>query len=254
MSALALRIIAALTMLLDHIGYFSGCLPLRYIGRIAFPLYVFLMVNGFRYTKNRLRYALRFGLFAVISQLPYMLLTGYPFLRLEHIPKLLTTPSALVSNMNVMVTLLLALLAIWFAEALRKNQLTRYLCLIPAFLLFCAYHYGLIRSDYGGRGVLLAVVFWLFDSKKLLTVIGVFGAMLYPTLLQYGLCLVKGLPLMPPNRHQIMLAFSLLALPFIWLYNQKPGRLPQRPWAKKAVQLGFYAFYPLHLMVLWAIF
>lgn len=254
MSALTLRIIAALTMLLDHIGYFSGWLPLRYIGRIAFPLYVFLMVNGFRYTKNRSRYALRFGVFAIVSQVPYVLLTGYPFLRLEHIPKLLTTPSVLVSNMNVMVTLLLALLAIWIGEVLRKKKFTRYLCLIPAFFLFCAYYYGLIRSDYGGKGVLLAVVFWLFSDHKLLTAVGVFGAMLYPSLMEYGLRLIKGLPLSAPNQYQIMLLFSLLALPFIWLYNQKPGRLPQRPWAKKAVQLGFYAFYPLHLMVLWAIF
>ena len=48
--------------------------------------------------------------------------------------------------------------------------------------------------------------------------------------------------------------FSLLSLPLIWLYNSKPGTLPQNPTAKRAVQLGFYAFYPLHMLILWILF
>ena len=101
MSALTLRILACLFMLLDHIGYSLGgshplYLPLRCIGRLAFPIFVFLVVNGFRHTSNRPRYALRLALFAVISQVPFALFCGQ---------------KTYFSNGNVFVTLLICLLA-----------------------------------------------------------------------------------------------------------------------------------------------
>ena len=68
MSGLVLKIIAMLSMLTDHIGYifFPTDLTWRYIGRIAFPLYCFLLTEGFFHTRSREKYLLRMAGFAVI--------------------------------------------------------------------------------------------------------------------------------------------------------------------------------------------
>ncbi|MBN2259620.1 MAG: hypothetical protein JW702_03705 [Clostridiales bacterium] len=68
-----LKIIAMVTMLIDHIGYlfFPNIILLRIIGRIAFPLFAYLLVTGYIYTKDINRYLFRLGIFAIISQIPY---------------------------------------------------------------------------------------------------------------------------------------------------------------------------------------
>ena len=89
MSVFILKIIAAVSMVIDHIGYAISagrfvlpghmCFKLRAIGRIAFPVYAFLLTNGFRKTSDRVRYLSRLLLFAAISQIPYSLMTGGNF-------------------------------------------------------------------------------------------------------------------------------------------------------------------------------
>ncbi|HIQ74099.1 MAG TPA: hypothetical protein IAA51_06770 [Candidatus Cottocaccamicrobium excrementipullorum] len=76
-----LKAVAFITMFLDH---FAGMFlvdtifyyPLRMAGRVAFPLFLFLLVEGFYYTHSRQKYAFRLLLFAVVSQVPYTLVTG----------------------------------------------------------------------------------------------------------------------------------------------------------------------------------
>lgn len=245
MSALALRCVACVCMLLDHIGYcFAGrwpfLQPLRWIGRIAFPLYVFLIVNGFRHTSDRLRYALRLAIFAVLSQVPFALMSH---------------PKTMLGTLNVFVTLLLALLTVWATDAMRKNRYTKYLCFLPTLAVFCVFYFGLIRSDYGAKGVLLAMVFYLFDGKWLLTALGMLCSIYYSYLIQLGFLLlntVRGRPyaVSTPSAWELTQLFSLLALVFLFFYNGKKGRLPASPAAAKAVQLGFYLFYPVHMLLL----
>jgi len=68
-----LKIVALVTMLIDHIGYifFPHLIFLRIIGRIAFPLFAYLLVTGFIHTRNINNYLVRLGIFGIISQLPY---------------------------------------------------------------------------------------------------------------------------------------------------------------------------------------
>ena len=75
MSSFVLKIIAVITMFIDHLGYtiFGKFSYLNYIGRISFPVFAFQISEGYIHTKNLKKYFLRLFLFAVISQIPFML-------------------------------------------------------------------------------------------------------------------------------------------------------------------------------------
>ena len=74
-----LKIIAVVTMIIDHIGLFllNDNLVCRFIGRISFPLFAFFISEGMRYTRSRKRYALNLSIFALITQIPFGLLLGW---------------------------------------------------------------------------------------------------------------------------------------------------------------------------------
>ncbi len=239
MSVLALRIIASICMLLDHIGYCCGFEIPRYIGRLAFPIYMFLMVNGFHHTKNRTRYALRLALFALLSQIPFSLMC---YGRAFH-PRL-----------NVMATLLMGLLAIWAGEVLRQHKKLRYICLLPGMLLYGVCFLGWIESDYDCKGIIMAVFFWYFYGKKPWIAVGLFLGIWNYNIVSFIADVLYGRETPAPTQWQMTQMLSLLSLPLIYLYNGKPGTLPQSPTGKKWVQLAFYAFYPVHMLALWFLF
>ncbi len=244
MSALTLRIIACVTMFLDHLGYCIGFTPFRMIGRISFPLYVFLIINGYLHTKNRLYYAARIGVMALISQLPF---------------SLFETGKLLSPKLNVMFSLLLVLLAVWAADTLSKNKRTKYFALLPALVIVVLTLFEVIPVDYGPRGVLLGLVFWYFKDKPVFLWVGSFLAtFLYPLLLIAKFCLFallgQAIPFPVPDSWTLIQLFSLLCIPFIQVYNNQAGYKPQNPVAAKALQYGFYWFYPVHILVLALIF
>lgn len=233
-------------MLLDHLGYFlAGRYPflsfLRIIGRLAFPLYVFLLVNGYRHTHNKLVYALRLLVFAVISQLPFCLVFHKP-----------------AFSGNVFFTLLLSLLCLWSADVLLQRKF-RFLAFIPTVIVCGLFHFGIIRSDYGMKGILLALVFFFLDGRKVLTVLCAFFSLFAPTFIGYGyqvLNLLRGRSyvFVLPNAWTLKEIYALLVLVLIFFYHGKRGYTPQSRLASKALQFGFYAFYPVHLLILYFIF
>ena len=248
MSALTLRILACLFMLLDHIGYCLGgshplYLPFRCIGRLAFPIFVFLIVNGFRHTSNRPRYALRLALFAVISQVPFALFCDQ---------------KTYFSNGNVFVTLLICLLVLWATDALRRQKWLKWFSFLPSLAVFALYYFGLLHSDYGSKAILMTMTFYLFEGKHILTAAGVLASVYNGRLISLGfaaLHLLQGrdVSLTPLSRWEWAQLCSLAALVPIFLYNGEKGRSPKSPAAAKGGQLGFYLFYPVHLLLLWAL-
>ncbi|MBQ2453108.1 MAG: hypothetical protein II497_01520, partial [Lachnospiraceae bacterium] len=73
MTGTALKLIAVVSMLIDHTGdvLFPGQLWLRYIGRLAFPIYCFLIVEGFIHTRNVMKYMARLLVFGIVSEIPF---------------------------------------------------------------------------------------------------------------------------------------------------------------------------------------
>lgn len=248
MSALCLRTIACIAMLLDHLGYlFSARWPeltvLRWIGRIAFPLYVFLLVNGYRHTRSRDIYALRLMLLALLSQIPFSLcLYGQPF----------------YPRLNVYVTLLCALLAIWAGDTLRQLPAGKLLRFLPPMLLAAALHFSPIPMDYGAKGVLLTLIFWLFPGKPFWMAAGMLLTCFYPNLLQTAAWLahlLAGEPAVPPaiSQWELVQLWALAALPLVRLYNGQRGYTPRTPIGQKGLQWAYYLFYPIHFLVLYAL-
>lgn len=134
-----LKLIACATMLIDHMGavFFPQNLWLRLIGRLAFPIYCFLLAEGAHYTKSPFKYALRLFVGLLLSEIPFDLAL-YGSLSWAH--------------QSVMFTLLLAFL---MALCMKKLPLwARPLMVIPF-----AFAAELLHTDYGALGIVMAAVF-----------------------------------------------------------------------------------------------
>ena len=206
-----LKLIACVTMLLDHIGavLFPGDLLLRIIGRVAFPIYCFLLAEGAHYTKDPRKYALRLLIGLALAEIPFDLAHGGPGFEQQ----------------SVMFTLLLGFLAI---QALKHFSGFRQRLLIALLILAAE----LLHTDYGAMGVLMAVLFYItrdHEDRLLYQAIGLF---------------LLGISVLMVSPIQYL---GVLAMIPISLYSgEKSSR-------SKALQWGFYLFYPVHLLVLWLI-
>lgn len=216
----AVKVIAVISMLIDHIG--AVLLPqyyiMRKIGRLAFPLYSFLIVEGYFHTRSKYKYALRMFAFIFISEIPFDLAFR----------KQLFYPD---SN-NVFITLFLGFISVWCLDELIEKS--KYLAPVGlAAAVFLGYLAEWLNGDYGWFGVALTVVFYIFKDFKPLVILpftllvflytGVFDGVF--THIE-NLCLFAYIP--------------------IFLYNGTKGKV--------RLKYAFYVFYPAHLLIIYLLY
>lgn len=163
LSGSALKLLAIITMAIDHsavvlfpviealrlpIAFFGKTTTLywimRKIGRLAFPIFCFLITEGYQHTRNKIKYGLRLLVFAVISEIPFNMMCTGKALSWDY--------------QNVYFTLFMGLAMIFAFESIQK-QLLKYLALAGIGLI-AAY----FNADYGLNGVLLVFMIYVLRS------------------------------------------------------------------------------------------
>lgn len=186
LSGFQLKCIAILSMALDHTGavLFPQEIWLRCAGRLAFPIFCFLIVEGFVHTHDVYRYMARLGVFALISEIPYDL--AFRGVCLEF------------AYQNVFFTLLIGI------AMMKLLSVTRLWPEKAAILILAMWLAVVLRTDYNFRGILLIFMLYVFREQKLLAAAagGLWNFLYTGTVQRYGV-------------------FS--AVPML-LYNGKPGR------------------------------
>ncbi len=244
MSSFALKIIAVLSMLLDHLfkadlfgqkqlmewfglsiqASYSVCRIVEPLGRLAFPIYAFFIAEGCRRTRSRKNYILRLLIFGVISEIPYdVALTpfgGRPWYAV-------ITP---LTDMNVFFTLALGALGIALYERLRARGKNGVLPWMPPAA--CAVAAALFRTDYILFGPLLIDAAYFPGSKKarLAAMAGMLALIYLGYCASWFMCFTVS--------ETLSFAAACLALALLALYDGRRG--PKVRWM-------FYAVYPAHL-------
>lgn len=212
LSGSALKVIAIFSMVIDHYAYYlmDGNTVhhevMRCLGRIAFPVFAFLVAEGFAHTRNRKKYFGQLLVFAVVSEIPWYLLNGAD------------------GTHNVMFTLALGVVALAVFEKLKKDS-TLCICTI----LFIAWFATWSGVDYEWRGVLMIVIFYLFGKNTFLSGRMVQLLCVFPLMMHYGII------------------SAMLVCMVIFLYDGTRGFIQGN-----TAKYGFYAFYPVHLLVIYA--
>ncbi len=216
MSSFVLKIIAIITMFCDHLSYalwgeFSN---LNYIGRIAFPIFAFQLTEGFIHTRSKKNYLYRLFVFAIASQIPFML-----FCRLFNTTVVL----------NIFFTLFVGLIALIGYE----NCKNKYVGILLVACLSCTADF--LKMDYGAFGILMIFIFYIFKDKKVLMNISYLALILLkymPACIFYNFYYA----------YLLLIVSYFVPLIIINLYNGKKG-----PDAKYFM----YLFYPIHLIILY---
>lgn len=218
-----LKIIACITMLLDHTGaVIVPYLPVPYaetlyyivrgIGRIAFPLYAFLLVEGMRHTRNPQKYIQRLGLGILLAEIPFdfALFAEWTW-----------------EYQNVMITLTLGAVMLLCMQKTEKRWI-KALLILPFGCLA-----DLVKCDYSGWGILMIGVFALIDKLPVQVLCILLINWLIPSL---------DIPIF--GIQMSIQLFAIFAMVPIALYS---GR---KMTSSRALQWGFYLFYPVHLLIL----
>ena len=221
LSGSGLKILAIVTMVIDHIG---AAFPrstasvilhigqkrlmlytvMRFIGRLSFPIFAFLLVEGFLHTRDRERYGIRLAVFALLSELPWNLLHADAW-RYE--------------TQNVFFTLLLGYLGLCLIERIQKEGGKDPKTIFFLILSFAVS--SVLKADYGSSGFGFILMLYLLRAQPLFQAV-------------VGACFLT-------SRWQAGLAFFPIGL-----YNGKRGFIHG-----KILSILFYAIYPVHMLILY---
>ena len=219
MSSFALHLLAMLLMLCDHLQL--TLLPelpiLRCIGRLAFPLFAFMAVEGYLHTRSLKKYLGRLLALALISEVPFNLLVSGSVFDPVH--------------QNVIWTIILGLLCIWAFENIAADRQK----LLSGVIIIASLGAAILAGvDYSSAGVLTLLAFYAFR-----------GSTVRCRLLQLlslgfiNLVLLGGMEFAFPYQ-----ALAVLSLPIIWLYSGSQG--PHNG----IIKATNYLFYPAHMLIL----
>lgn len=227
-----LHIMAMVFMLCDHL--WATVVPgndwLTIIGRIAYPIFAFMIVEGYFHTNSLKKYVLRLLVFAVLSEIPFNLMMGSRISYIVH--------------QNVLWTFLIGIGLIFLNEKAGKTGKIFVRILVGIGTVVLGFIVGLVTFvDYHYVGVLTVLVFYFFRGRKWWNYIGQFAALAY-----LNIEVLSGLSyeinLFGNTYFIVRQGFALLALIPIWLYRGKQG------FHNKAWQYICYAFYPVHMLIL----
>jgi len=220
LSSFLLRLIAFCAMFLDHAGLalFPSISAFRCIGRIAFPLYCFLLVQGFLHTRDVRAYGRRLLLLAILSEIPFDLLI---FGRLS-------SPM----EQNVLFSLLFALIALVICDMMSQSPLQSWIVSVTLATSAMA-----LRLSFGWLSVALCLCFYYTRENRLHSLFLSGGTLLLYSLSQF----LAGVN----TSWALTSLYALAALIPIFCFNGRPG--PRRP----MIGLLFYAAYPAHLLLLY---
>lgn len=229
-----LKIIAMLLMLSDHIWatIIPGNQWMTYIGRMAFPIFAFMIVEGFTYTSDYKKYAQRLLIFALISEIPFNLFYAssmvYPF------------------HQNVLFTLLLGLVAIRAIDSAWRDPSMVGIARAVGITILTVLGGTLGMTDYGGMGVLTVIMFYITGKLPYVWVWRLVGMYL----LNIHFFVGEFIPLEKMGRTYEFTTqgFAVLALIPLVLYNGRKGT------SSKVFQYSMYIFYPAHMLILYMIF
>lgn len=236
LSSFQLRCIAMISMFFDHFAKVVmpnfGTGLFLVMGRLAYPIFAYLLVEGYFHTRNRKRYAQRLLGYAIFSEIPFNLLVSskdcfYPFAQ------------------NVLWTLLIGMGVLYGLEQICETD-TLYTIVLNCMAVMCGYMVAMyLRCDYGGPGILMIVLFYYARKTK------------FPYVIEFvGMILINGYLLQGPYEMlqigEIEIMYSLQSLAIaallpIWLYNGKLG------YHSRGFQRLCYGFYPVHMIVLFMI-
>jgi hypothetical protein len=231
-TSMSLHMMAMAFMLCDHL--WGTVVPgndwLTCIGRVAFPIFAFLLVEGYFHTSNLKKYACRILLFAILSEIPFNLAMGsrlfYPI------------------HQNVLWSFLLSLGLIHWNETVKKGGKLWLRVIVGSVSVLLGYLAGLLTMvDFYHAGILTVLVFYFFCQKKWWS----YAAQLF-CLWYINVEMLSGyayeLQMLGKTWFFVRQGFALLALIPIWLYRGKQG------YHSKWLQRAYYLFYPLHLLIL----
>ena len=242
-NSFTLHILAMIFMLSDHLWiiFFPNQLWLYALGRLTFPIFAFMIVEGFFRTKNRKKYLIRIFIFAIISEIPFNLFSSLAMRKVT----MLFYPYN-----NVLWTFLIALCGLNLLEEIENfknlDKVIRFLEKITISFISIMMAY-LIKSDYLGYGVITVLIFYFFREKNYRNIF-----------FQAVSIAILNIFIMPGyefpfyffgNKVFIKVQiFAIFSLVIIWLYNGEQGI------HNKFIKYSFYFFYPLHLLLIVAIY